>query len=78
MSEKIICHEGNVYLPKEIYTETIMFWYDKTKPSVVIYSDTDFIIPFDDAVELTYTLQEIKYLNVRDFVIGPIPDTERK
>jgi hypothetical protein len=63
-----IYHKGIVYLPMEVATEPIMFWYDKTKDSVEIYSDEDFIFGHPTE-ELTYTMEEIKEMNVSDFII---------
>ena len=63
-----IIHEEIVYLPIEVYSEQLLHWYDETKDDTIIISNTDFIMGPTDH-ELTYTMDDIKRLNVKDFII---------
>lgn len=66
--ETPIYHKEIVYLPMDVYEKPIIFWFNPLENSTVIYSEKDFIIGSPNH-ELTYTMDDLKRLNVADFVI---------
>ena len=71
MNQKTIYHEGIVNLPDDVYNKPFLFWYDKEKPSTIIYSSSNFIFFSPSEDEITYTMEDIIRLNVADFILGP-------
>jgi hypothetical protein len=65
-----IYHKEPVYLDTDVFDKPLLYWYDAKIPSTEIYSEVDFIIGSKN--KLTYTMEDLKRLNVKDFIIQGI------